>query len=102
MTTSLRGARSRFRPYERALFVRQIIVTVLPIACFLLRPDTPSIRPVLYLSVAATVLNFIYYFLHLKGGFPQSLRWGRLVLDILLWTFLMQYTDGPASIFFLG
>src|SRR5262245_12953899 len=102
MTTAVRGARSRFRPYERALFVRQIIVTLLPVACYFLRPDDSSVRAVLYLSVAATALNFLYYVLHIREAFPQSLRWGRLALDIVLWTLLMSYTDGPASAFFLG
>ena len=73
MTTAMRGARTRFRPYERALFVRQIVVTVLPIACYFLRPYDSSLRPILYLSVAATVLNFFYYLLHIKGLFPVAL-----------------------------
>src|SRR2546425_794468 len=102
MGTRATGAFSKFRPYEQALFARQVVVTTLPIVCYFLRPDASAVRPILYLALTATVLNFIYYLLHINGRFPRVLRWGRLVLDIILWTFLLHFTGGPGSIFFLG
>ncbi len=90
------------RPYEWALFTRQFVVTALPIACFFLPLPPTSLWAILYLAVGATILNFIYYFLHLQGWFPRSFRWFRLVLDIFLWTLLLHYTGGPGSLFFAG
>ncbi len=92
----------RPRPYERALFGRQLVVTLLPAACYLLRDRADSIRTLLGLTLAATILNFIYYVLLIRGLFPTVCRWARLVLDICLWTLFMYQTGGPASLFYLG
>jgi len=98
----VRLARREVRSYERALFGRQLVVTLLPAACYLLRYRSDSARALLVLALAATVLNFIYYVLLVRGRFPAACRWARLVLDICLWTLLMHYTGGPASLFYVG
>lgn len=96
------AATSPSRPYERALFVRQFVVTVLPAACYLLRFRSGSARALLVLATAATVLNFTYYVLLTRGWFPAACRWARLALDMSLWTLFLMYTGGPASFFYLG
>lgn len=93
---------SRFESYERALFARQIVVTALPVTVCLLPHLSGSRAAVCYLAGAATVLNFSYYLLHMKGWLRGSLPWARLVLDILFWTALLSLTGGPASFFYVG
>ena len=102
MTDRAGATTSPSRSYERALFVRQFVVTCLPAACYLLRFRSESARALLALTIAATVLNFTYYVLLTRGWFPAACRWARLALDISLWTLFLMYTGGPASFFYLG
>jgi signal transduction histidine kinase len=102
MSDQSRVAHWRVRPLERALFARQFLVTALPAACYLLRFRSDSVRMLLILAVAATVLNFIYYALLIRHRFSTACRWARLVLDICLWTALLHYTGGPSSFFYVG
>lgn len=91
---------SNVERHEQAFFVRQFIVAATGLLYWTMaaKPGAPT-SPFIPI-VLAVVLNVVYYVLAARRVFYPQVKWIQIPVDLALWTWLIQLTGGPGSLFY--